>query len=123
MPTPLTDQLCALIMRENASATAVSSEMMSLARRHRVQLLLADRTASDDLIHERRAAAAIDALRAAELRRVLAAFDGAGIRPVLIKGAAIGLTHYRSPELRVRSDTDLLVPPARSEESSRVLQA
>lgn len=123
MSTPLADQLCALIARPDAAPATVSVELIALARRHRVQLLLADRTAAPALVDERRAAAAVEGAREAELRRVLAALAGAGIRAVLFKGAAIARTHYRSPELRVRSDTDMLVPAERSGDAARTLEA
>src|SRR5438105_1244783 len=54
---------------------------------------------------------AVQALRDHELRRVLERLASAGIRCVLMKGAALAYTHYRSPHLRPRSDTDLLIPP------------
>lgn len=42
--------------------------------------------------------------------RVCAAFEAAGIPAVLLKGAALGRTHYPALETRPRLDTDLLVP-------------
>ena len=120
MSTPLADRLCALINRPESGT--VTGELMTLARRHRVHLVLGDRVEVAELVHERRAAAAVEALREAEVRRVLAALAGAGVRAVLFKGAAIARTHYRSPELRLRSDTDVLVPADRSQDVARVLE-
>ena len=119
MSTPLADQLCALVAQPGAGP--VTGELIALARRHRVHLLLGDRIADPGLVRERRAAAAIEALREAELRRVLAALAAGGVPSVLFKGAAISRTHYRSPELRPRSDTDLLVPAARRQAAAGVL--
>ena len=46
-----------------------------------------------------------------ELARVLDAAGDAGVRTVVIKGAAVAHTHYRHPHLRARGDTDLVVRP------------
>ena len=54
--------------------------------------------------------ATIELARRAELSRVLEAFLGARIRPLVLKGSAIAYTHYAHPGLRPRSDTDLFVP-------------
>lgn len=123
MSLPLQDQLCAIVNQSDVADASVTGEMIVLARRHRVHLLVAERGAVKELAAERRAAVALEALREAELRRVLAALSGADVRAVLFKGAAIARTHYRSPELRVRSDTDMLVPAARSEDAARVLES
>jgi hypothetical protein len=120
MPTPLADQLCALI--DDPAAGTVSGELIAFARRHRLHLVLGDRVAIAELVHERRAAAAVEALREAELRRVLAALVVSGVPVVLLKGAAIARTHYRSPELRQRSDTDILIPARCSQDTAHVLE-
>ena len=123
MSSALTERLCAIVNQPDAGIEPVSGELIALARRHRVHLLLAERAAVVELAQERRDAAAVEALREAELRRVLAALSAQDVRPILFKGAAIAQTHYRSPELRVRSDADLLVPADRREAASRALEA
>jgi hypothetical protein len=40
---------------------------------------------------------------------VLASLAAAGITPLLLKGAHLAFTHYRSPDRRPRLDTDLLI--------------
>lgn len=45
------------------------------------------------------------------LRRLLAEFGKAGIRVILLKGAALGLTAYRSFAERPMGDLDLLISP------------
>ena len=45
-----------------------------------------------------------------ELRRVIPALSAAGIPAVLIKGAHLAHAVYPRPPLRVRADTDLLIP-------------
>ncbi len=56
-----------------------------------------------------RAEAAIEAIRKAELARLLDAFHVAGVRALLLKGARMAYTVYPEAWLRPRVDTDLLV--------------
>jgi hypothetical protein len=58
----------------------------------------------------------------AELPRVLSALAQAGIEPLILKGTALAYSHYPSPTLRPRGDTDLLVPPDAAAAVARVLQ-
>ena len=67
--------------------------------------------------------AAVEMLRAAELRDVLAALAQAGLPVLLLKGAALAYTLYPEPHLRERCDTDLLLPSQEEAEHAwRVLQ-
>ncbi len=59
-------------------------------------------------------AAALDCIRHLELRRVLDAAGGAGVRTLVFKGAALAYTHYHAPHVRARADTDLLIDNADS---------
>lgn len=59
-----------------------------------------------------RAAAARDLLVQRELGKVLAALEAAGVRALVVKGAALAYSAYAEPWLRPRIDTDLLVPLA-----------
>jgi hypothetical protein len=52
---------------------------------------------------------AIELARKHELLRVLGGLAGAGVRVLLLKGAALAYSIYPSPVLRPRSDTDLLI--------------
>jgi hypothetical protein len=54
-------------------------------------------------------AAAMESLRLADLRALLAGLAGRGIRVVIIKGTGLAYDVYGAPELRPRGDTDLLV--------------
>ena len=91
--------------------------LLEAARHHGVLPLLADAASNADwdqeLIAEMRPAVAAEAalamLRQAELRRVLAALAAAGVAPLVIKGAHLAFTCYRSPDRRPRLDTDLLI--------------
>src|SRR5437763_13332738 len=114
MSPSLTSQLCAIITGAGPGPVDITAELLALARHHRVHLLLGDRASVTELADERRTAAVIEALREAELRRVLTALDAAGIRAIVFKGAALARTHYAASELRIRSDTDILVPPDRT---------
>lgn len=49
--------------------------------------------------------------RRTELVRVLSAFAASGITPLLFKGSALAYTHYATPALRPRADSDILVAP------------
>lgn len=62
-------------------------------------------------------AAAVDLDSRRELPRVLGQMAAAGVRPILIKGAALACTHYPEPGLRPRADADLLV---RADERQRL---
>ncbi len=67
--------------------------------------------------------AAVEMLRAAELRDVLAALAQAGLPVLLLKGAALAYTLYPEPHLRSRCDTDLLLPSREdAERAGRVFQ-
>jgi hypothetical protein len=54
-------------------------------------------------------AAAMESLRLADLRSLLAALAGRGIRAVIIKGTGLAYDLYDAPEVRPRGDTDLLI--------------
>ncbi|MEE9606229.1 MAG: nucleotidyltransferase family protein [Myxococcota bacterium] len=60
-------------------------------------------------------------LRSRELARVLGALADVGVESLLLKGAALAHTTYRSPALRPRVDTDLLVRDAHRERAERTL--
>ena len=93
------------------------AELLASADEHGVLPLLADAAAAarwdpDFLVAMRPSVAADIALslvRERELGRVLASLAAAGIPPLLIKGAHLAFTHYRSPDRRPRLDTDLLI--------------
>ncbi len=53
--------------------------------------------------------AAADAVRVAEMQRLLRALHDAGVQVLVFKGSALAFSHYSSPHLRPRDDTDILV--------------
>lgn len=64
-----------------------------------------------ELRDEAMTAAAVEPLRLDDLREVLAALAARGVRTLLMKGSALAYDVFPSPDLRPRSDTDLLVDP------------
>jgi Uncharacterised nucleotidyltransferase len=62
-------------------------------------------------------AAALEPLRAADLREVLDALAAAGIDVLVLKGTALAYDVYAAPEHRPRGDVDLLVPRAQSDDA------
>jgi hypothetical protein len=97
-------------LRDPHDKGPLSNDLLACARTNRVHLLLADRTGIAPLQAELRAAVALEAARERDLRQVLAAFARIGVRPVLLKGVVLSRTHYPRPELRPRTDTDLIIP-------------
>jgi hypothetical protein len=95
--------------------------VVASASRHRVFLLLGWLVREAGALHEwpgladaferaERHALSVDCVRQAELATVIHELDTAGVGPLLFKGAAVAHTHYPAPHIRVRADSDLLVP-------------
>ena len=53
--------------------------------------------------------AVLDMIQGQETVNVLDALIQSGVKPLLMKGAPLAYTHYRSPHLRPRGDTDVLI--------------
>src|SRR4051795_10817513 len=116
--------LCAILRGSPAAAASVSrQDIVSAARAGRVELLLAARQPGSHLAGEMRDAVALEAAREVDVRRVIEALAAAGIRAVLIKGAALAYTHYPRPELRPRVDTDLMIPAETRTRAAAVLES
>jgi len=64
-----------------------------------------------------------EAVREAELKALLAACHEASIQALIFKGAALAYTCYDGPELRPRTDTDLLVDSTARTPAEQVLLA
>ena len=116
-------QLCEWLRAGAAPPAVIPEALLAAARDEGVHLLLADRGRSPALADELRASTVIEIVRAQELQAVLASLASHGVRPVLLKGAALAHTHYPRPELRPRSDTDVMIPAAARERVVRVLGA
>lgn len=57
------------------------------------------------------------------LMRLTSELAARGIEPVFLKGTALAYAHYPLPELRKRSDSDLLIPAAQREGAREALAA
>jgi Uncharacterised nucleotidyltransferase len=115
------EQTCACLRAPAGVLAHLSADVLAVARADGVHLLLADRVSTPALTAELRDAAVVETLRARELREVLGRLADSGVHAVLLKGAALAYTHYRQPELRPRSDTDLMIPASARAETARVL--
>jgi hypothetical protein len=136
--TPTEESICALMRGEVACWSSPNEDefeqLVETALQHDVHLVLFDilkrspewwggcpvhlrnRLEKDIAI-----AAARDLICEQELRRVLRRLDEHGIRPLLLKGVPHAYTLYKSPALRPRSDTDLLIRDSQKERVARIL--
>ncbi|HEX5215700.1 MAG TPA: nucleotidyltransferase family protein [Vicinamibacterales bacterium] len=129
----LTRLLAAAIVGDDGAATELLAfdvdEVCREAEVHGVGPLLVEALAGYDgalrraLARRAVALSAVDILREAELRRLLAAFTAASVPMVLIKGAALAYTHYARSDLRPRLDTDVLIPADAQARAEAVLAA
>jgi hypothetical protein len=62
------------------------------------------------LVRAAQEARLIEWVQRRDLEALLGAFDREGLRPLVMKGAALAATHYEEGWLRPRGDADLLVP-------------
>ena len=124
--TPTEESICALMRGEVACWSSRNEDefeqLAETALQHDVHLVLFDILKRSPEwwgscpVHLRNKlekdiaiAAARDLICEQELRRVLRRLDEHGIRPLLLKGVPHAYTLYKSPALRPRSDTDLLI--------------
>lgn len=116
MPLHLVDQT-----RELCSADLKWSRILSLSERHGLSPLLYHSLRAINL-HDQIGSDVMDRLKTAyysnalrnlrlydELRLILAGFDQAGIKSIVLKGAALAEPVYKNVALRVMSDIDLLI--------------
>ena len=75
----------------------------------------------DAVAAEARAAAATELARGREVTRVLAALAERRLLPILLKGTALAYSRYRSPALRPREDTDLLIRETEADAARQVM--
>jgi len=109
--------------RFEAERNPAPAALIAAACDHRVLVLLGSALAGagtldswpaafrERLKSAERSAAILEGARHEELARALQALAAAGVRTLLIKGAALAYTAYPAPHLRVRTDTDLIVDP------------
>ena len=113
--------VCALLREGGQPPSSVPADVLAAARAEDVHLLLADRLRLPSFAGELRDAAVVEACRAHELQAVLAGLTAAGVRPILLKGVSLARTHYLRPELRPRSDTDLMIASSDRDIVARLL--
>lgn len=91
------------------------------AQEHDVVPLIADRLAfaqrlpadlREHFLEEAHRAVALDLAVETELRRLLTAFEAAGVPLLLVKGSHLAYSHYPRPDLRARVDSDVLIARA-----------
>lgn len=134
----MTDLLCAILRGTSTAlpASGAGDALVAEARAHRVHLLLAwmagqgpsdlERLGGEgwtSLAREMRVETLTEAVRRAEVGRVVDALERAGTQPIVFKGAALAHTHYPEPWLRPRLDTDILVAPADRGRATEALTA
>lgn len=125
MNTSITvDRLAALVRGEPVATADLTEEdpvaFCAMAEAHGVVPLVAARLAASGApeslreIVERQAAdhVAADLLREADLRDLLAALAARGVRALVMKGSHLAYSHYPRPDLRARTDTDVLIREA-----------
>jgi hypothetical protein len=134
----LEDLVCRLLCGVSSAwpfsvAVEVQSEFLEYTNRHGVQPLLyvqlrpspAWESWPSDLRQalqdEAASHAVVDMIKGQETVKVLKALARSGVSPLLMKGLPLAYTHYRSPHLRPRGDTDLLIRRADRETGSGVL--
>jgi hypothetical protein len=130
--------LCAVLRGERvpwpeSASGEFADDFLREARFHRVHALVYEASCSEaglaswprDVIEHLRSFARAEAvsemIRSQELARALNTLAAAGVRGVLMKGAALAHTTYASPCLRPRADADLLVHDRDRETAERVL--
>jgi hypothetical protein len=117
-----------------ASAGVDAASLIEAAVRHRILLMLGWTLRAAGRLHDsppqlvetfqraERAAVVEDVVRHTELVHVLEELSAAGVRALIFKGAALAHRHYPAAHLRVRADTDLLVPATDLPMLERVLK-
>lgn len=120
-----------LAARLAGGAVELTEPLAAAARRHRTHLLLAASLSPEErataignqLARELTIAAALNAWRDEETRRLLAALSHDGIDVLVMKGSALAHTLYAEPHLRPRLDVDLLLGRDALERAERVVTA
>jgi len=117
---PIDSLICAVLRGESPSwPDATHETFLRRSDYHGVSALLNEQLYRREnwpadlreAIHDRAIGQAVWELRHQQvLTRVHAALADAGVQPVLIKGTALAYALYPDPVLRVRGDTDMLIP-------------
>jgi Uncharacterised nucleotidyltransferase len=136
--TPAEELVCAIV-RGDVTSWPLSDEdsleqLVKAAFHHNVHLILFDilnksstwsswpLRLRERLENEAATACTLDLVGEQELRRVLIRLDEHGIQPLLLKGVPFAYTLYRSPTLRPRGDTDLMIREGDVQLVARILR-
>lgn len=109
IPSRLREPLGRTLRGEAATWPVLSRDEVIALVAHGVGPLVYARARVPELRDEALRAAAIEPLRLNDLREVLAALQARGVDALLMKGSALAYDIYDAPELRPRSDNDLLI--------------
>jgi Uncharacterised nucleotidyltransferase len=136
--TPAEELVCAILRGDVTSWPLPEDDgfeqLVKAAFHHNVHLILFDALKKSStwgrwplrlrerLENEAAAASTLDLIGEQELRRVLMRLDEHGIQPLLLKGVPLAYTLYRSPALRPRGDTDLLIRESDLQPVARILR-
>ena len=139
-PTTQSENLLCACLRDGPEAWPESAgaefhgQLRQTAAYHGVQTLLYHRLRTSPvwkdwptdireyLQGEAKDAVALELIRKRELERVLDALAGSGIRALLLKGTPLAYSHYASPALRPRGDTDMLIRDSDREATAKILR-
>ncbi|HET7433871.1 MAG TPA: nucleotidyltransferase family protein [Thermoanaerobaculia bacterium] len=109
IPPPLRDALLRTLRNEPAAWPPLTAADVQTLALHGVAPLVYASARCPELRGEAMRAAAIEPLRLIDLRAVLTALAARGVDTLIVKGSALAYDVYEAPELRPRSDTDLLI--------------
>ena len=110
VPPRLREPLASALRGEPSSwPDALTPEEVLALVAHGVAPLVYAKARVPQLRAEAMRAAAYEPLRAIDLGEVLASLAARGVEALILKGMALGYDLYPAPELRPRSDTDLLI--------------
>jgi hypothetical protein len=124
IPPRLVQPLRAALRGETAAwpESLQDNEIRALVE-HGVAPLLYARTRLPQLRAEAIRAAALEPVRADDLIRVLDALASRGVDALILKGYALAYELYDAPELRPRSDCDLLIAESSLEATRQAMSA
>jgi hypothetical protein len=116
LPPRLREPLAAVLRGELSAwpdtlAQSLTPEDVRALIEHGVGPLVYAGTRLPQLREDAMRAAAYESLRAADLAEVLGGLAAGGVEALILKGTALAYDLYPEPELRPRSDTDLLIAP------------
>ena len=106
----LREPLRAALRGERAAWPALSEDDVDTLVEHGVAPLVYAVAGVPELRVAAMRAAAVEPLRQSDLTLVLTALGDRGVPVLVMKGSALAFDLYDAPELRPRSDTDLLIP-------------